>query len=292
MSGKHAVSSQEPDLISLRELRRSDLANAHALSVAIAWPHRLTDWEAVFAVGRGYCAHDPIGRLVATAMWWAIDPGFATVGMVIVDAGFQGRGLGRKLMDAVAHDAQGRALQLHSTTVGVKLYESLGFRTVGALKQYQGVARLPRRKSADSADLRPVAKGDWGQILSLDRAAFGHDRSALLRGVIADAPGMAAHEDGRISGFAFCRPFGRGRVIGPVIAAEVSTAIAIATSIVAKHRGEFLRVDIPDDMPDLARAMEACGLICGGRAITMTNGAAPSLTGRMKIFGFINQAIG
>jgi GNAT superfamily N-acetyltransferase len=292
MSGKRAVSPKKPKLISLRELRKGDLADAHALSVAVAWPHRLSDWEAVFAIGRGYCAHDPIGRLVGTAMWWPVDPGFAMVGMVIVDPGFQGRGLGRTLMEAIANDAGKRALQLNSTTDGVKLYESQGFRAVGALKQYQGVARLPRRKPLICAGLRPVTEEDWEQILSLDLAAFGHDRSAILRGVVADAPGAVSEIDGRITGFTFCRPFGRGRVIGPVIAADISVAIALTTCFAAKHRGDFLRVDIPDGASELSRAMEACGLISAGGAITMTKGVVPALNGRVRIFGLINQAIG
>ena len=292
MSGKQAVSQEKPELISLRGLRKRDLAAAHALSVAVAWPHRLSDWEAVLAVGRGYGAHDPIGRLVGTAMWWPIGSAFATIGMVIVDPGFQERGLGRRLMDAIAQDAGGRTLQLNSTTVGVKLYEAQGFRTIGALTQYQGIARLPRRKSAASADLRPMTDEDCHEILALDHAAFGHDRSAILHGVIADAPGLVSQVNGRITGFAFCRPFGRGRVIGPVIAADVSTAIAIATSFVAKHRGEFLRIDIPDGAPDLTRAMEACGLISAGGAITMIKGATSPPNTEMKIFGLISQAIG
>jgi GNAT superfamily N-acetyltransferase len=292
MSGKQAVSHEKPELISLRELRKRDLTAAHGLSVAVAWPHRLSDWEAAFAVGRGYGAHDPIGRLVATALWWPIGPSFAMVGLVIVDPGFQGRGLGRRLMDAIAGDAGARTLQLNSTTVGVKLYEAQGFRTIGALKQYQGIARVPKRKSITSADLRPATEQDWGEILSLDRAAVGHDRSAILRGVIGDAPGIVSQIDGRITGFAFCRPFGRGRVIGPVIAAEDAAAIAIANSFATKHRGEFLRIDIPDGTPDLIRAMEARGLLCAGGAITMTNGASPAPSGEMKIFGLISQAIG
>jgi hypothetical protein len=212
--------------------------------------------------------------------------------MVIVDPGFQGRGLGRTLMEAVAQDTGKRALQLNSTTDGVKLYESQGFRAVGALKQYQGIARLPRRKPSVSADLRPVTEEDWGEIRSLDLAAFGHDRSALLRGVVADAPGIVAQKEGQITGFAFCRPFGRGRVVGPVIAADISVAIALASCFVTKHRGEFLRVDIPDGAFELSRAIEACGLVSVGGAITMTKGAAPAPNGPVRIFALINQAIG
>jgi GNAT superfamily N-acetyltransferase len=292
MSGKRATSPAKTELIRLRELEKGDLDAAHGLSVAVGWPHRLSDWQAIFAIGRGHCAYDAIGRLVGTAMWWPMAPAFATVGMVIVDPGFQGQGLGRRLMQAVMRAARGRTLQLNSTMAGMKLYESEGFRATGTLKQHQGISRPPRQWISASAAVRPSAAEDWAAILKLDRAASRHDREDILRVLTRDATGSICECDGRITGFAFCRSSGRGLVIGPVIATDAATAIDLARPFVAEHAGQFLRVDIPDGSTDFSRVMEECGLHCAGRAVTMIKGAAPPRGERAKIFGLVNQAIG
>ncbi len=50
------------------------------------------------------------------------------------------------------------------------------------------------------------------------------------------------------TGFALCRRFGRGHVLGPVVASSEFEAIALIAPIVAQHREQFLRMDtrVPD----------------------------------------------
>ena len=292
MSGKRATSPSKIESARLRRLERGDLEAAHGLSVAVGWPHRLADWQTVFEIGHGYCAYDAIGRLAGTAMWWPMEPDFAMVGMVIVDPGLQSQGLGRKLMRAVFEATSARALELHSTAAGIKLYESEGFRAVGGLEQHQGTARLPKAKPLRSVKVRPWQALDWGAILELDRAAYGYDRREVLSAITRGAAGMVCESEARMTGFAFCRNSGRGQVIGPIVADDASVATELARSFIADREGQFLRVDIPEGSSDFTGVMVESGLLPAGPATTMVRGSRASRKGPARVFGLVNQAIG
>jgi hypothetical protein len=66
---------------------------AWALTRELSWPHRREDWELMLALGAGIGAVSD-GRLVGTTLWWPYGPSAATLGLVIVDAPWRGRGLG------------------------------------------------------------------------------------------------------------------------------------------------------------------------------------------------------
>jgi GNAT superfamily N-acetyltransferase len=292
MSGKDAIPSVEDEQICLRAMEEGDLDAAHRLSVAIGWPHRLADWRAVFKIGHAYCAHDAIGRLVGTAMWRPIGKSFATIGMVIVAPGLQGQGLGRRMMRAVLEAAPGRTLQLNSTGEGMPLYESQGFRQIGAIQQHQGIAQPANGRAAVAITVRTCTARDWTSIAKLDRAAHGTNRLDILRAVTSGAVGTVGERDGHVIGFAFCRPFGRGHVIGPIVASDEETAIAVTAPFFTTHAGHFLRVDIPCGTTDFCRFIDECGLLSAGRATTMIKGRKPRRAKGVRVFGLISQALG
>jgi predicted N-acetyltransferase YhbS len=280
------------DRITFRTLSNSDVEAAHRLSVAVGWPHRAEDWRAVLSVGHGCCALDAMGRVVGTAMWWPMGADFATLGMVIVSPELQGRGLGRKLMRAVLESAPYATLQLNATAAGLSLYRSEGFRPIGTVEQYQGVALPVTPKRPSSEVVRSTTEADWPSVIALDRLGHGHDREAILAGLTRQAAGVLCLRDGRAAGYAFCRPFGRGAAIGPVIAADEQTAIALIASLVSSRTGEFLRIDVPVGHTDLARLLEASGLLPAGRVTTMIKGRRKRPSSSAKAFALVNQAIG
>jgi hypothetical protein len=133
---------------------------------------------------------------------------------------------------------------------------------------------------------------DWPAAARLDRAAHGIDRGYVLGALLGEAEGLVAERDEGLMGFAYCRPFGRGRAIGPIIAVDEETAIALASPLLATHAGEFLRADIPEGMSGFRHFLEGCGLLPAGGATIMIKGRAPRRTGKARIFGLFNQAIG
>jgi len=80
------------------EIDTVELEQLHALSIGVAWPHRAEDWQFLRDVGHGIVAHDEIGRVLGSAMWFPYGSDFATVGMVITSPRLQALGTAQWLM--------------------------------------------------------------------------------------------------------------------------------------------------------------------------------------------------
>ncbi|WP_162501579.1 GNAT family N-acetyltransferase, partial [Methylobacterium crusticola] len=231
------MQSVAPDL---RTFAPAHLDGAVALSRAAGWPHRREDWALVLSLSAGRVALLN-GRVVGTAMTTTFGEA-AAVNMVIVDEAMRGRGLGRRLMEAALAAADGRACRLVATEDGLPLYEKLGFRAAGEILQHQGTA------VADVAPgLREIA---WegapvAALAGLDREACGMDRTALLARLAAEGRVAVLRRGGAAAGFAVLRPFGRGEVVGPVVAETPEAARALIGFAMAARPGAFLRVDTP-----------------------------------------------
>lgn len=214
------------------------LEAAVRLSRQAGWPHRLEDWQMALALSEGIVAVED-GRVVGTVLVTPYKRDCATINMVIVDEAVRGRGLGRKLMDAAFRIAGDRPLRLVATAEGLPLYEKLGFGESDAVLQHQGVvgeiAAPAEPEAASTADVEAIAK--------LDRLAFGADRGALIAYLAKVGEFAVLRRDGRVTGFAALRAFGRGEVIGPVVAADLDNAKALVAHFIAARPGRFLRVD-------------------------------------------------
>ncbi|MGH8430940.1 MAG: hypothetical protein ACREUF_11105, partial [Solimonas sp.] len=122
--------------------------------------------------------------------------------------------------------------------------------------------------------------------------AHGHDRETVLGALTREAASALCLRDGHATGYAFRRPFGRGSAIGPVIADDEETAIALVDSLVSSRAGEFLRIDVPIGADGLIRLLEGSGLLPAGDVTTMIRGRRKRPSGRAKAFALVNQAIG
>ncbi|MFC7398443.1 GNAT family N-acetyltransferase [Chelatococcus sp. GCM10030263] len=287
------TASSAGDKVVLRAMTDADIPTAHALSREAGWPHRAEDWAFLFRVGHGVVACDGEDAVCGTAMWWPFGEAAGSVGMVIVPPKLQHRGIGRRLMQALAGQAESRSLRLTATAAGYRLYESGGFEAVGAIHQHQGTAMMPgERPSFEAGTVRPMRAEDHAAVVALDRAAFGADRARVFDQLTGVADGLVCEREEGIVGFSFCRLFGRGRAIGPVVAADDAMAVALIHPHVVAQAGEFLRIDTAAAEGPFVDFLDASGLVRVGGGTVMVKGAAFSPSGSARTYALVNQALG
>ncbi|WP_027998736.1 GNAT family N-acetyltransferase [Sinorhizobium arboris] len=263
------------------------LEAAVRLSRQAGWPHRPEDWQMALTLSEGVVAIED-ARVVGTVLVTPYKADCATINMVIVDEAMRGRGLGRMLMDAALRIAGDRPLRLVATAEGLPLYEKLGFRETGRVLQHQGVVG----DVAAPLGIEAATAADIGAIAALDRRAFGADREGLIAYLAKVGEFAVRRRDGRISGCAAIRPFGRGEVIGPVVAADLDDAKALVAHFIAARPGRFLRLDTTADT-DLAPWLAEQGLAHVGGGIAMMKPPIHRAADRAaNIFALANQAFG
>ncbi|MDS9469932.1 GNAT family N-acetyltransferase [Paracoccus sp. MBLB3053] len=251
------------------------------LSQEAGWPHRRDDWALVASVSDGLVGLQD-GQVVATAMATPFGA-VSMANMIIVDQKMRGQGLGRGIMTRVLELTSASAWRLVATQAGLPLYRKLGFEECGLVHQHQGrVAALP---APDGVRLGSLS--DLPEIRAMDAAATAADRSRLLAELLRH--GTVALVEGK--GFAISRDFGRGRVVGPVIADDAETARQLLAFLIAGHEGEFIRVDTPDD-PGLSDWLAGLGLLRVDTGVAMQRGETHPLTGTFSRHALAAQALG
>ncbi|ATU95844.1 hypothetical protein BLM14_29355 (plasmid) [Phyllobacterium zundukense] len=102
---------------------------------------------------------------------------------------------------------------------------------------------------------------------------------------------LVLERSGQLDGYAILRRFGRGSVVGPVIASDPKAAQVLISAWFAAQSEDFLRIDTPDDS-GLGDWLEASGLPKAGGGTTMVRGNPPRPAPGHRIFTLTNQALG
>lgn len=248
--------------LTVTDIAEADIVSLHALSMSVGWPHRPQDWETVLALGQGIVARDAIDRVLATAMWFEHDEQFATLGMLITSPRLQTLGAGRMMMEHVLARLGNRRIGLNATRQARQLYASLGFEKRAIVYQRQGEARLPPAITVtDEFPVTALAPEHFPALARLDAAAYGSQRPKTLERLLATSTGTALFDGDAIRAYALCRPFGRGALVGPVVAANDKDAIAVIRPHIERHAGSFVRLDTRQQSGDFADFLTASGVI-------------------------------
>jgi GNAT superfamily N-acetyltransferase len=257
------------------------LEGALRLSQEMSWPYRLEDWAIALELGQGFVLCSGAGTVMATAAWWS-------TGMIIVAKAAQGRGHGARLMDALLAAAHPRTITLNSTAEGLALYERRGFVRTGVIQQHQGVPD-PRHQETPAGIVRAMAASDADSVARLDRQATGWARRQMVDRLIQAGHGHVLVRDGEPRGYAIFRRFGRGHVIGPVVAESAADARALIEAALARLGQVFVRVDTAATS-QLGDWLDSIGLRQVGDAITMVKGRHIPPAGPARMFALANQS--
>ena len=276
--------------LTLRPMTGPDIGTATALSREQAWPHREDDWALFLEAGEGIMA-EQAGRVLGTVMAWRYGEDFATVGMVIVASDVQGQGLGRKLMEAMLDRLAGRTVVLNATAAGLPLYEKLGFVETGVIHQHQAIAPgVAVAEGILGGRVRTMGQSDNG-LCNLYSRASGMDRTALFERLAANAHTVVLTRDHQTVGFAQVRRFGRGWLVGPVVAPDPGGAKALILNGLRTHAGTFCRLDVTGDS-GLSEWLEEIGLPRVDSVKTMVRGRSPNPDPGISVCAIAAQALG
>ena len=266
----------------------SHLQGALKLSQEMSWPYRLADWDVALQLGHGFVLQRA-GAVVGTAAWWPYGETHASAGMIIVAKAAQGRGYGARLMDALLASAHPRSIALNSTAEGITLYRRRSFVPIGVIHQHQGIPR--GRHESPPGLVRPMTASDFGAIMRLDREATGLERRQMLEKLLQSGDGYVLQRDGMARGYAVSRLFGRGHVIGPVVAETATDARALIEAALARLGSVFVRIDT-SATSQLGEWLQGIGLERVSDATTMVLGTPASSSGPARVFAIPNQSFG
>jgi N-acetylglutamate synthase-like GNAT family acetyltransferase len=237
--------------------------------------------------------------VVGTAMCWKFGADQASLGQVIVSPEHQGRGIGRRLMQMILEELGPRITFLHATPAGRPLYEKLGFSECGLLEQYQGnVGKAAPIALLDGERLRVGTSADFPYFLELDSSVSGLERPSLLSALLLSGKSIVLERNGQVIGFSVMRRFGRGHVIGPVIAERSRDDVRARALIghwLVEREGEFVRIDVPSgtsltdwlERQGLER-VDVCSKMVRNAPAVACGGECASMYG---LYGLISQAM-
>jgi GNAT superfamily N-acetyltransferase len=261
-------------------LRAADVPAALELQSLEGWNQTEPDWRRVLRLDPdGSFAARLDDRLVGTTTTLSFGSELAWIGMVLVHPELRGHGLGRRLMEAALEHLARRgvkSVKLDATPAGKPLYEKLGFVTELIIQRWEGVAR-PRPGDGATEFL-----GDHlGGVRALDRDAFGLDRGDVLSTLLEDAhvPALVADSSNAAvpTGFALARPGHRADYIGPLIANDSRSALALLDAMHARLAGTRVYMDVNSGFALPPDALTSRGLVRQRDLYRMWRGAPSAL---------------
>lgn len=275
-----------------------DLEQLHALSIAVGWPHRAEDWQYLRELGHGFVALDEIGRVMGSTMWFPHGEHFATLGMLITSPRLQTNGTAKWLMQRVLAECPGMSFRLNATRAARRLYRSLDFVAQQTVFQCQGEARKPAGADEPPAgyEIRQLRASHLDAVIAFDAPGFAVPRPVHLARLFESSLCYGLFRGEELRAYSMSRAFGRGHVVGPIVAFSGEDAIAVARPHAAAHAGSFLRVDTHFETGAFASFIQQCGLPIYDTVTTMTLGEGVDYgtcgNDRTVAFALASQSLG
>ncbi|MDP3342316.1 GNAT family N-acetyltransferase [Frigidibacter sp.] len=229
-----------------------DLPRAAALSAAVGWNQVAADWAFFLDHGQVRVLEDGADdALAASAALLPYGPGLAWISMVLVRPDQRRRGLASALLRWAMDARPGLTVALDATPAGREVYGPLGFTDVFGFARWLLPAALP----TGAIPVRPMQAADWPEVLAQDLAAFGAPRAPLLHGFAQRLPRAALVAPG---GFVLARDGLRTPQIGPLVARDAATALALLATAQAALGGPVV-LDVPDAAEEFCAGLAAAG---------------------------------
>jgi len=245
--------------LQLRPMTQEDIPFAMKLKSMANWNQLESDWRLLVKAGLGgnFIAvyNDQDAGTVTTITY---NTQFSWIGMVLVDPGIRGLGIGSALLNAaIAFAKRNGAIRLDATPKGKKLYETLGFKTE------RNLVRLERKSAkhlpAPIQKCKSISAESFKKILEVDPLVFGADRKMVLSFLLDTAPQYAHYleKDGAISGYCFGRSGSDFEHIGPIIAQNQAEARDLLLSALLTCQSVSVILDVFEENSQWLEELES-----------------------------------
>lgn len=256
-----------------------------ALSQRVGWKDAMGDWHTLHAAARVLGVREQ-GQLIAQGALGDYGAA-ASLAKMVVAPEFQGRGLGRRLLEELLAPARERGIPvgLCATDQGRPLYEKAGFLASGELMILFGTPR-----SALSMPESVESLVDAATAIELEQRFVACDRSRMLRARLGQA-NAAFCVTGSEPGFVMASPFEAGSVVGPLFASSDATARRLLEAVFSRVPGA-VRIDVPMQHTALRTWLVELGLHEHSLRVEMVSGAARTPWQVRERFALATQAWG
>jgi GNAT superfamily N-acetyltransferase len=258
-----AMAYSDPALATESPLTVTELGDANALVREAGWNQTNADWRIFLDLGHAYAVRNSDARVVATAATLPHEGKFAWISMVLVSADYRRQGLASRLMRRCIDDltTSGLIPVLDATPDGRAVYRALGFEDLWGY--HRMALRAPPSFAQDldeRIEVHSIADSVWSSLCDYDAAAFGARRDAMLgrlRGRLPQAELYAAR-GGKISGLLLGRDGRSANQLGPLIADDDETALALLQRAISAIEAPIY-LDLADTKSGLRAGLETIG---------------------------------
>ncbi len=255
------MTKMNTDKIVIRQMREEDIPGAMQLKKAENWNQTEDDWRTLLKIDPHVClAATSDSKVVGTVTAANYNNELAWIGMMLVDKDFRGRGLGKCLLTTLLEKLEAfQSIKLDATAIGLPLYNSLGFSeelSIDRMVITQVEATLP---SKAHYAVKSLMEAEWQNVMDLDRAFFGADRSRLMAEILLRNIGWYVEQDGRITGYLLARLGSNYTQLGPLSAETTEDAELLLLTALQNFSGSPVLLDVLQDKVELKGFLISCG---------------------------------
>lgn len=241
------------DIVALGE---AAIPDGLALVEEAGWNQVADDWRLMIRHGHTVGCRGEAGRFVASGLAMPYGDRIGWISMVLVNGSWRRRGIATRIVEHCADWLEERGITpvLDATPAGAAVYRPMGFETVTGMTRWH----CPAVAVPMPAAVRPATPQDMPAIAMTDAEVFGGVRRFLLQDLLARSGAAAMVAKAPNCGFALSR---KGRVatqIGPVLAQDSATAIALLDGMLSAIEGPVL-IDSFDRQDAFARHLQTLG---------------------------------
>ncbi|WP_391116773.1 GNAT family N-acetyltransferase [Psychrobacillus sp. L3] len=278
----------------LEKLEVIDIPHLIDLSNSVGWDYDQAEIETIMSSGKVYGYKNEIGEIVCSAAIIEYDSKIASIGMVIVRQDYQGVGLGKKAthkcIDSIPNST---TIMLIATEEGKPMYEKMGFSSIDSIQKLICDFYEPCVANGLPNNIKPFNEKDLTSLIQLDIEAFGDNRRTFLTNRIKQSKEalVMKSSDGKVTGYGLSIAGPVNLILGPIVAPDSETALALVNELVKDHHGKF-RIDVPSGNEDFIAQLKKCGFSRVSKPPIMIKNSNELPVRNKTLFGIAAQIFG